>query len=70
MTPTHPITKRGSAVLMKLLIGSKEINLMIGDNETNETINTKTTRGRETFYLYWYVAKELGENARQKTSLK
>ena len=32
--------KTGSAVLMKLLIGSKETNLMIGDNATDETSHT------------------------------
>ena len=38
MTPTHPIIRRGSIVLMKSLIGSKEINLTTGGNVTEKQV--------------------------------
>ena len=38
MTPTHPIIERGLIVLMKSLIGSKEINLTTGGNVTEKQV--------------------------------
>ena len=39
MTPTHPITERGLIVQMILETGSKETNLTIGDNVTNDFLD-------------------------------
>ena len=43
MTPTHPITERGSVEQTRLLIGFNVINLMIGGNVTEfEKITPET----------------------------
>ena len=39
MTPTHPITERGLIVQTILETGSKEKNLTIGDNVTNDFLD-------------------------------
>ena len=45
MTPTHPTTKRGLTVPMKLSTGSDKINLMIGGNVTKFLMFTKESYG-------------------------
>ena len=68
MTPTHPIIERGLIVLMKSLIGSKEINPTTGGNviekitpETYEKMNEEFEEEGLAFRIIVPTQEEIDE---------